>query len=236
MLNLDEIHKINSKLFSDSLYEEDGFRSLACKMWDTMTDGDSSCENCLGENFNQLIYTMQDDFFEGYSPSNRTRLEFYFTTYLLWLYLFVERIDFIFDVINPEKKSKLFSDFHIHNFKTCRKITKWANFIKHPKEFVFAHWPQYIIQGDPIHEKEGIVVIDDRFVEVNYSKAGSSIKELENCDKVVVAIPDLMVLTQDFCKELNVFFNFICNNEIISNYLRKKTTIQNYYAVSNEVN
>lgn len=232
MESLAEIHKSCKKIFEKQLIEPDGGRSFACKIWDVMTDKNENHENCLGENFNQLIQTINDDFFENYTPSQKTKLPFYFTTYILWLYLIIERIDFVFDVVNKDKKSKLFTDFKEHNFKTSQLIKKWANFIKHPKEFIFSHWPEYIMEGLEIMNGSESVIINEEFVKRHYTKSGSRINELENCDSVIVVVPELTKLTSDFCGELNIFFDFICDNRIVSDFLRKKTTLEYYYETS----
>jgi hypothetical protein len=233
MENLIVIHEECKKIFERELVEIDGGRSLACKMWDLMTEGKENCDNCLGENFNQLIQAIRNDFFENYTPSTNTGLNFYFTTYILWLYLIVERVDFVFDVINKDNRSKLFSDFKENNFQTCRLVKKWANFIKHPKEFIFAHWPQYVMQE--VEVISGTVVIDNAFVEKNYSKSDSRVPGLENNNNVLVVIPELEGLTSQFCSELNVFFNFICDNKVVSDFLGKKTTIESYYEHNEQV-
>lgn len=231
MENLIEIHESCKLIFEKQLIEPEVGRSSACKMWDVMTDKKDNHENCLGENFNQLIQTIKDDFFENYTPSQTTKLDFYFTTYILWLYLIVERIDFVFDVVNKDNKSKLFSDFKENNFKTSQLIKKWANFIKHPKEFIFSHWPQYIMEGSDIEiaNENQTVIINADFVKKHYTKSDSRISELENCDSVIVSVPELSNLTTEFCKELNAFFDFICDNKIVSDFLRKKTTLEYYY-------
>ncbi len=133
MKSLIDIHRENKETFKSKLIDPSDGRSFACKVWDVMTDGKENADNCLGENFNLLISTTIDGFFDNYEPSNNTKLDFYFTTYLLWLYLIVERIDFVFEVVNKDNKSKLFSDFKEKNFQTCQLIKKWANFIKHPE-------------------------------------------------------------------------------------------------------
>jgi hypothetical protein len=202
MENLSKIHEECKVIFEQELIEADGGRSLACKIWDTMTEGRDNYENCLGENFNQFIQAVRNDFFDNYSPSSNTGLNFYFTTYILWLYLIVERVDFVFDVVNKDGKSKLFSDFKENNFKTCQLIKKWANFIKHPKEFVFAHWPQYTMGSAEV--VDGTTVVNDAFVVKHYSKSDSRTPELENSRSVVVIIPDLVNLTSNFCLELNL--------------------------------
>jgi len=73
------------------------------------------------------------------------------------------------------------------------------------------------------------VIIDAAFVEKHYTKSETRIKELENCDSVIVLVPDLVKLTSSFCTELNTFFNFICENKVVSDYLKSKSTLQYYY-------
>jgi hypothetical protein len=231
MDDLTELHSHLREIFSKNLIEPEGERSFACKMFDVMTDNKDTHENCLGENFNQLIQTLKDDFFINYSPSSKTKMDFYFTTYVLWLYLIVERIDFVFDVVNKDNRSKLFSDFKEANFKSCQLIKKWANFIKHPKEFIFSHWPQYIMNdsGTKLMMDSFTVVIDNEFVKKHYTKPESRVVELENCDRVIVFVPNLIKLTADFCNELNIFFDFICDNKLVADFLKRKTTIEYYY-------
>lgn len=230
-----KVHKGCKNIFEKQLIEPDGRRSFACKIWDVMTDKNDNHDNCLGENFNQLIQTINNDFFENYTPSENTKLDFYFTTYILWLYLIVERIDFVFDVINKDNKSKLFADFKEHNFKTSQLIKKWANFIKHPKEFIFSHWPQYIMEGSETTDDSETVIINAEFVKKHYTKSNSRINELVNCNNVIVLVPELKNLTIEFCKELNTFFDFVCDNKIVSEFLRKKTTIEHFYETDDKM-
>ena len=63
----------------------------------------------------------------------------------------------------------------------------------------------------------------------HYSKPESRIIELDNCNKVIVHVPELTNLTTGFCKELNTFFDFICDNKVVSDFLKKKTTLEYYY-------
>ncbi|MBW7838894.1 MAG: hypothetical protein H3C36_04480 [Chitinophagaceae bacterium] len=234
--SLIDIHKENKETFKSKLINQEDGRSFACKVWDVMTDGKGNADNCLGENFNQLINTIIDDFFDNYEPSKSTKLDYYFTTYLLWLYLVVERIDFVFGAVNKDNKSKLFSDFKEKNFQTCQLIKKWANFLKHPKEFIFSHWPLYLMEeeGMVVENKEDFIIIDTEFVKKNYTKSDSRITTLENCNRALVLVPDLIKLTETFCNELNSFFDFICENKIVSDYLRDKTTLEFYYEEETE--
>src|SRR5690554_6261188 len=239
MKSLEEIHKDCHKIFRESFFEvptdidDDQVKyfgpSNACKIYDKLTEGDESKQDCIGKNFNQLIQRLDDNWFESYKPTGD--LDYYFFNYFLLLYLFVERVDIIFEVVNKDGKSKLFSDFQQHNFKTLRKINKWANFIKHPKEFLFTHWATYYFEGDPdITLTDGDVKIDTDFIFNHYHNEKQQRPIiLENNKRVFVEVPNLEAITIEFGKEMNVFFDFICCNQIVADFLKKKSTIENYY-------
>lgn len=244
MKNLTEIHAASFTIFLNELFpeEQEGVEagaqivcgpSRACSMYNKMIEGedvkDGEADNCIGENFNQLLHRLRHNWFESYKPTDD--LDYYFFNYILLLYLFVERVDIIFDIINPGSKSKLFNDFQNNNMKTLRVINKWANFVKHPKEFLFTHWPVYYIEGtDAIEIKGGDVKVDTEFILKHYfSEKQPRPVILENNNKVFVEIPDLENLTKKFCDEMNTFFDFICCNQIVADFLKKKSTIVNYF-------
>lgn len=247
MKSLENIHKECHRIFRNGFFEtpEDQETdelndwcgpSNACKIYDKLTDGDETKQDAIGENFNQLIHRLNDNWFKNYNPSSD--LDYYFFNYFLLLYLFVERVDIIFDIISQGGKAKIFNDFQQHNFKTLRKINKWANFIKHPKEFLFTHWPTYYFEGDErIKINEGDVKIDTDFIFKHYF---SETKErpfiLQNNNRVYVEIPDLEIITKEFCEEMNIFFDFVCSNQVVSDFLKRKSTIELYYTPEELIN
>lgn len=238
MLNLEELHKECHDIFRNGFFyisDASGNQfirvtgaSTACRVYDKLTEGEKKRQDCIGENFNQLIQKINDNWFENYKPTND--LDYYFFNYFLLLYLFWERVDLIFKVIKKVDASTLYTDFHQNHFITLRKINKWANFIKHPKEFLFTHWATYYLEGDTsIVLKHGDVKIDTKFITNHYT---GEKKErpiiLENNNKVYVEIPDLKMLTIEFCKEMNDFFDFICHNQNFVEFLKEKYTIENH--------
>ena len=98
-------HKELGKLFEKKLIRENGGPSILCDIYDKLTEGNEMGSNCLGENFNQLIQFIRTDFFKYYKPGANTSEEFYFGTYIYWLYLIVERQEFLFEVIIPDHKT-----------------------------------------------------------------------------------------------------------------------------------
>ena len=238
MSSLSDIHNLCHQIFKKGFFEIDNgkdnlasrflYPSNACRIYDKLTDGDAELQDCIGENFNTLIINMDSEWFENYKPGDK--LDYYFFNYILQLYLFVERVDLVFDVINKDGKSKIFSDFQVQNFKILRKINKWANFIKHPKEFLFTHWPFYYIEGEDVVKNDGDTTIDTDFIFNHYFREGNPRPLiLENNNRVFVEIPNLEILTKEFCNEMNVFFNFICANQIVADFLKKKSTISYMY-------
>lgn len=235
---LTHIHSQCAAIFKRELFHESDSMSLgrsnACRVYDTLTEDRCDRQDSIGENFNRLIRQIADEWFGNYHPKDN--LDYYFCNYLLLLYLVVERVDLIFSVVNKDDKSKIFRDFQEKRFPTLRRINKWANFIKHPKEFLFTHWPHYFLASQPRPTiNVGDVVIDYEFIKNHYySESKPSPKILENNDSVYVEVPGLIDLTQKFCEEMNVFFDFICRNEIVADFLRQKSTIEELYSSSDD--
>jgi hypothetical protein len=231
-MDLAQLHSRCSAVFRSELFEGFGGSSLgrsnACKVYDALVGDCFDREDCIGENFNQLLHRVAEEWFGNYRPGRNS--DYYFCNYILLLYLFVERVDQIFDVINKDGKSKLFRDYHEKNFATLRRINKWANFFKHPKEFLFTHWPKYCFASEMPVVSSGDVVINYEFIKQHYySEKQPRPAILENNNRVYVEIPDLEELTRAFCKEMNTFFDFICANQLIADYLKQRSTIELIY-------
>jgi hypothetical protein len=228
-----QLHKKIGKIFEDELIRENGGPSILCDIYDKLTDGNDYAENCLGENFNQLIQCIRIDFFANYKPSAETTVAFYFGTYNYWLYLIVERFEFIFEVLNPDNKYKPLCDYKIKEYKTFKKVKDWCIFFKHPREFTFAHWPTYVFETDVKRinqaKENNETIIDYEYVKANFTKNGKKLPLLENNPNIVVILPDLVDLTKDYIDEVIKFITFICKNDFIASILRSKSTIDDYY-------
>ena len=225
-MKLREIHDKCGMTFKQELLEEPDGRSFACEIWDTLTEGREDCENCLGENFNQLIQTIVKDWFDNYTPTEESSAEFYAMTYILWLYLFFERIEFIINEVDPNKNFHLIQSYR-RSLKHMDEIRVWANFFKHPKHFVYVHWPKYIFVGQAFKRAANTMLINTTFLKEHYSSEVQDLpKSLENKNVVVVPFPKLDILTKGFCDELKGFFRFICDNKMVSDYLKSKSNLQ----------
>ena len=109
-IDLQNIHAKCGEIFRSELLKEPEGNSCACDIWDVMTEGHDNCDNCIGENFNQLTLLLIDNWFEAYNAENVKR-EFYVYTYMFWLYLFIERIEFILKEIDPKRDFRPIKEF-----------------------------------------------------------------------------------------------------------------------------
>lgn len=50
-----------------------------------------------------------------------------------------------------------------------------------------------------------------------------------------VEVPNLETITTEFGKEMNKFFDFICCNQIVADFLKKKSTIEYHYFDETEI-
>ena len=220
-MELEKIHIECGAIFKKELLEEEGLRSNACEIWDVLTEKKVGCDNCIGENFNQMIQSVIDEWFDTYKPNNNSRPEFYFQTYVLWLYLFYERIEFLLNEIDPSQSFHLVQEYR-RTLQTMNTLRLWANFIKHPKQFIYVHWPTYIIEGESYNRTAETMLVNTSFLKDHYSSEQNQPPvSLKNKDTVFVQFPKLTNLTKGFCDELNSFFKFICKNEMIAAHLRK---------------
>jgi len=152
-----------------------------------------------------------------------------YTQIIVALYLLVERIDTILNLI------KLDEDYRDENFKTIKKIRKWANFIKHPKAFMLVHHPVATFEGckfnsELLHQYE--VKISETFVTEYYSNDDKNKKlfeKLQNKDKVIIIYPNIKKMIESFTDEMLLFNHIVRTNEIYREKLTKIATFNDYW-------
>lgn len=215
---------ICSDTFESLIYpQEDG---LMCKIHNAFGSNITKHHNCLGCNLdnstNHIFKFLEQE--EIHSD-----LELSATTYILLIYLLIERIETIFEIIGlPEAYKK-------KHFDIFQKIKKWANFFKHPKAFVLCHHPEFYLENDPKFiavRNNANIIIDNAFV-FKYYSGDNNKKELytklANEKKVYVALPNIVLLTKELCEGLQNFVALIENNEVYRDILNDQTTIQDYF-------
>ena len=230
MADLTQINSENCKLIKDLLLNGENTEWEACKIYFKLVDDETEEHNCIGCQFVDLHKAIYINF-DAIDVSGLSE-EFYFKTYLFWLYQNVERIYELFELVNPKSNNPVIKTFFEKNLIATKQIKRWTNFVKHPKAFQFAHHPKYVYETDDQLIPQGSIVLDTERIEYFYSgdkKNKELHKLISKKSNVIVKIPDLNILTELFCQEFTIFTNWICENEMIAEFLKDETTIENYY-------
>jgi hypothetical protein len=219
------------EIFSTKCFQQNG-EAISCKLISAFCSGDERAHNCLGCNFSdstELILRYLKKFGEYDSVQDD------FKMYILLLYLLVERIQVILEVIQiPESYKE-------KHFKVFQLIRKWANFTKHPKAFILTHHPLFDFDDSGSGNRDGkfSIIIDSTFVD-RYYKGASSIEEqkktnkelfskIANAKDVLVLYPDIARLTDHLSYSYNKFIELILKNEVFVEMLQDQTTLVNYF-------
>lgn len=231
MLTVQEKFKECFDIFSTKAVDEDGLPN-ACKIHDAFGGLDGGQHhNCLGCNFADSTNLILR-YLEQHEELSDIQQDF--TIYILLLYLLVERIEIVFDII------QLPDTYRDKHFKVFKQIRKWANFIKHPKSFILTHHPEYDFEGsDTEHKKPFTETINEQFVEQFYkgqkdtSDQKKTNKELynrlRNKKDVLVLFPDIAKLTDKLCYSYNKFVDLILTNDAYKEILNDETTISTHF-------
>jgi hypothetical protein len=216
-----ELFKKAFDIYESKNYPEES-DSLMCSIHNSFEEkGGHCCVGCnMEESSKQII-----NFLKNYSTFS-TAIET-FPTFILLLYLMVERIDEYLNMMELQKSIRE------KNFKVFSLIKQWANFIKHPKGFMLVHHPSYIYQGfkpsDEMLSYKNIenydLTIDNAFVKEYYSGGDNNKKlydKLTRKENVIVIFPNPAELIEDFYKAQIFFVNLICQNPIFQDLLMQK--------------
>jgi hypothetical protein len=181
---------------------------------------------CLGCNLNDALYNVY-----RFLKQNRSKKEpeYTFTGYILLSYLLVEKLTTIFRVIGISQ------DYVEENWKVLIEIRKWANFVKHPKGFLFSHHADYVIETEvtPGHTRGKSKITFESVVQPLYNredenKFKESIRRLGNKKDLLVIIPDPQRIAIELTKACDEFCEKIKNNEHFRNILKTHSVIDDY--------
>ena len=184
----------------------------------------TTAHNCLGCNFAELIHGLEyavKSYDNGVDQPLRGRV----TQILLSLYLIVEGIDLIFNIIG------LPTEVRKEKFPVMRQVNRWANFLKHPKAFLFTHHPQFVVDGEDSVPGDSLC-INQEFIDKYYAgdkKNRELYNRMQNKIEVVVKFPRLDSLLKSFAVELHDFMKIIEENPIYKEILGKRSTYENYF-------
>jgi len=204
-----------------------GGSSIMCRLHSMLGADCVSSHNCLGCNFNEETHSICRHLKHlGNSGDDADAYRFY----LLRLYLLVERMDIILEIVEVIK------EYRFRHFGVLADVRKWANFIKHPGPFLLVHHPDYFVEGGDDFDPDCFkVVIDQEFVRKYYSSDSGEIKRelfrlLTNASEVAVLFPDPAELTHRFCDAIEHFITMIRTNSVYRETLSRRSTYEDYFA------
>lgn len=219
------------------LYEAgrgDSITPIACRIHHDFGSLDGKKHNCLGCNFADATNGIYHSLCK--TAAFPSELEFDFADFILWLYLFVERANILFDIIS------LPAAYRFQHFDVFISIKRWANFLKHPNYFILVHHPDYFVEGDNRFDPARYsAVIDTGFVRENYnaeakSRQGAIRAKLQNKKDIAVVFPQPEMLAAAFCDCYELFCDLTRNNAVYKEVLSDISTFDNYYADGPEKN
>lgn len=196
---------------------------------------DGTSHACLACNLNDSLEHVYK-----FLRSNRylTKIEYTFSIYILLLYLLIEKLHTVFKVI------EISFEFVEENWPILIEIRKWANFIKHPKGFLFAHHPVYIIEDEPIPDaqKEWKKITYSNFIVLFYDrerkeKFQQTMIEFANQSELIVLIPNPERMAKELNSACTEFCQMIKDNPQYRVILTEHSVLENYYIqeITNEV-
>jgi hypothetical protein len=222
---IDNIENIfSSKMFE---CETESGETLMCSINEAFDEFHENGHNCLGCNLQDQAGLISS--FLSSADSYYSEIHF-FTVYNMLLYLLTERI------LEIKKIIGLPQGYKENDFSVFREIKLWANFLKHPKAFILTHHPRYVFEGELLPEEIAGI---KKYIQLDYLKKYYSgedknkykvlVRELRNNENVVVELPNLERLTNEFCEACRVFINVIKENKAYKEILNDLTTLENFY-------
>ena len=211
---LDEVLQlIRSKL------NEEG-EPISCRLHElTGPDG----HHCLGCNFAENIEGLEaicSALLCNSDLQDRDRIK----TILSWLNPIVDSCMHIWNVAGCDNEK-----FH-EAFKNFNLVSRWMNFFKHPKAFLFTHHATY---GFEKADSGVAVTIDCEFVKKFFGGGRRNVdlaKNLENKPDVHVRLPDPVKLVSGFCEDFEDFLTFVESKPIVR-LLADRTVIDQFYEI-----
>lgn len=210
-------------IFDNLIYRAED--SIFCSIHDLMRDSDFD-HNCIGCNLDESSAMISSTLnLANNYPSNKLKCEII----IIVLYLLVEKIDSVLNII------QIHDGYRKENFKNLNRVRKWANFVKHPKAFMFSHHPIFSIEGYSGNSellKASKVTINNSFLYKYYSNDLKNLelhKKLENKEDVLVIYPCPAKLVEGIANECNLFTTMLKNNEVYRQVLKSRSTFLGFW-------
>lgn len=229
--SLNEYFKEVSEDFHSKFFKGDN--PLICELHDILDKGELN-HNCLACNIASSFDLIQKHLRNHDSLQDQ---EYAFQSTIIIYYLLVEKFFAIFKSIEEaELKPKGYKNAH----KTMRLIWGWANFLKHPKAFMYVHDPKFINLGEyQLKENENnkgdensYLGIENEFIK-KYYMGGSKNTELyeliKNKTNVLVVYPDFKEINIGLKNEITEFMALVIEDNSVLNHLHKQATITGFW-------
>ena len=219
------------EVFREQLYvklPDDSLEPVACHMHKAFGSLQGRRHNCLGCNFADASNGIDNAIVKIITHPSRIDIDY--ADFVLWLYLFVERVNIILDIIQIPESTR-----HRH-FDIFTTVKRWGNFLKHPNWFILVHHPDYFIEGDPDYDPSKYsAIIDTQFVRDHFnaeakSRSSAVRNKLQNKSDIAVLFPDPKSLIESFCESASYFFDLTERNEVFREILADMTTYENYFS------
>lgn len=216
-------------IFTNQMFESKTY-STFCTLHKDLESSQMD-HSCLGCNLNDITIYARTQLEQAIPMDSVNGM---YMQIIIGLYLVVERIDTILNLINLD------ADYREEKFKTLRRIRKWTNFIKHPKSFILVHHPVATYEGCKFNKdllKNYKVKIGESFIAKYYSnndKNEELLKTLRKNESVIIIYPNITNLITGFVKEMHLFNTTIRENKIYKDKLTNITTFNDYWVDGKE--
>jgi len=222
----------DTKLMKNYAEEDFDLYPIMCEIhnaFESLNDG-STKHNCIGCNFADSTWLIKYflDRVDNYESIHDAYFEYIFRIYLL-----AERMQEVFSIIElPDK-------YRLKHFFVLQKITRWANFVKHPKGFIYTHHPIFVIEGEDTTSIDNPLLIDDDFVKKYYSGGKNNkvlFDKLSNNPNVIVCFPNPLKIMSEIIDACILFISVVCENEVYKEILAEHSTFEEYFEVLDNEN
>jgi len=158
----------------------------------------------------------------------------FFRLYMVQLYLFTEKLLEITKIVGlPET-------YRQKNLPVFGEIKTWTNFLKHPKAFILTHHPKYLFESqtllvDKARKNHKNKILDFAFIKKYYSGEDKKdnanlVSLLANKPNIVLVLPDMLRLTNEFVASAETVMNLIAKNPTFQEILTSESTLKQYYS------
>ncbi|HMO18862.1 MAG TPA: hypothetical protein PKA63_12280 [Oligoflexia bacterium] len=217
------------------IYFEDNFKrkhkgqnkSIICSLVESVAANETQHSSILC-NLSEVFDGLENAILK---MSEKENIKIQYTNFFFWLYLIVENLNTILDVVGMPKELRK------SKFPVFYTIKNWANFIKHPKAFLFTHHTE-VTEEKNVSKLELLIkldrglLIDQQFVNKYYAgkKNDSNLfDEISNKKKVFVSFPDCLTLLKEFSTSIAEFIKIMSENPIYIETLTDRSIIENYF-------